>query len=89
MATNTHWLEYGEPIDGEQKVEAVHRITYNTGPNESREDDVTEGTLTFDGLERGWGGQHDEHIHDDGSLPLSALDAEDHDRIMAEFEADE
>jgi hypothetical protein len=83
----THWLEYGEPIDGEQKVEATHTVTYDTGPNESIEDDVTNGTLTYDGLTLGFG-ENDgaEHVHDDGSLILSALDPDKHDRIMAEFE---
>lgn len=83
----THWLEYGEPIEGERAVEATHRITYITGPNESRQDDVTEGTLTYEGLSLGFGENDEkEHVHEDGSLCLSALDAEKRDAVMDEFE---
>lgn len=86
-AQPTHWLEYGEPIKGEQAVEAVHRVTYMTGPNESREDDVAEGTLTHGGLDAGWE-DNAEHVHEDGALLLSALPGDEHERVMAEFEAD-
>lgn len=82
----THWLEYGDPIDGEQAVEATHRISYETGPNDSREDEVREGVLTFDGLTRGWGENDEkEHVHEDGSLLLSALDDDEREAVMAEF----
>lgn len=84
-AQPTHWLAYGEPIDGEKRVEATHRITYMTGPNESREDDVTEGTLTHRALDLGWNA-NEQHVHEDGSLCLSRLPAHEHDRIMEEFE---
>jgi len=82
----THWLEYGEPT-GNDQVEAIHRVTYITGPNERREDDVAVGTLSYEGLELGFGENNSaEHVHDDGSLELSALDDEKRDKIMAEFE---
>lgn len=84
-AQPTHWLEYGEPIKGRQAVEAVHRVTYETGPDESREDDVTEGTLTFDGLDAGWKDNSD-HVHEDNSLLLSALPGDERDRVMTEFD---
>jgi len=86
-AQPTHWLEYGEPIEGEQRVEATHRVTYITGPNESREDDVTRGTLSYEALTIGWGeNDENEHVHDDGSLCLSALNTETRERVMAGFE---
>lgn len=85
-AQSTHWLEYGEPVDGE-RVEAVHRITYQTGANGHREDDVRYGTLSYEGLNLGFGDNDDaEHVHDDGSLMLSALDGDKREAIMAEFE---
>ena len=84
-AQRAHWLEYGEPIQGTKTVEATHRIVYHTGPNESRDDDVTEGRLTFDGLTIGWGENDEgEHIHEDGSLMLSALGDSKRERVMAE-----
>lgn len=87
MAEATHWLEYGDPIAGTEKVEATHRVTYMTGPNEQRDDDVVEGTLTYDGLSKGWGENHEnEHVHDDGSLCLSAMDDDERTAVMAEFE---
>ena len=88
-AQKTDWLEYGDPVDGERRVEATKRTTYQTGPNESRDDDVTRGTLSFEGLALGWGEGNDtaEHVHDDGSLCLSALDAGKREAIMAEFES--
>lgn len=84
----THWLEYGEPIEGEQAVEAIHRITHQTGPNEAaREDDVTVGKLSYEGLEIGFGeNDNAEHVHDDGSLMVSGLDEEKRERVMDEFE---
>jgi hypothetical protein len=84
-AQPTHWLEYGEPIRGKQAVEAFHRITYLTGPNESREDEVVEGTLTFDGLDAGWQ-DNDDHVHEDNRLLLSALSTDEWERVMSEFE---
>lgn len=86
MAEVTHWLEYGEPI-GNQRVEAVHRVTYMTGPNEQRDDDVIHGTLTFEGLELFESEEYDTALHDDGLLMLSALEDKKRDTIMAEFEA--
>jgi len=84
-----YWLEYGQPV-GNDRVEATYRITHMTGPNESREDDVTEGTLSFEGLNLGFGtNDQNEHVHEDGSLCLSSLDAEKRERIMAEFEPNE
>lgn len=90
MTNVFHWLEYGEPT-GEHSVEATHRITYMTGPNEPpRDDDTTEGTLSYDGLVLGFGENIDaEHVHDDGSLLLSALDDEKRDAVMAEFDPDD
>lgn len=81
----THWLEYGEPT-GDGRVEATHRITYMTA-NETRGDDVIEGTLSYEGLVFGFGENADaEHVHDDGSLLLSALDDEKRAAVMDEFE---
>jgi hypothetical protein len=86
----THWLEYGEPIGETDQVEATHRIAYHTGPNESRDDRVTEGRLTFDGLTIGFGENDEgEHVHEDGSLLLSALDDHKRERVMAEFEPED
>lgn len=81
-AQSTHWLEYGEPT-GDERVEATHRIAYATGPNESREDDVTEGTIGYETLDLIEG---HEHQHEDGSLLLSALADDERDRIMNDFE---
>lgn len=74
MTTNvTHWLEYDEPTEDE-RVGATHRVVYETGPNEpSRDDDVTYGTLPLDALQV-W--EDSPHVHDDGTLLLSATDDE-------------
>ena len=89
-ARRTHWLEYGEPIQGTQTVEATHRVVYHSGPYQSYDDDVTEGRLTFDGLMIGFGENDEgEHVHEDGSLLLSALDDDKRERVMAEFEPED
>lgn len=83
----THWLTYGEPIDGEQRVEATHRIIHHTGPNESQDDNVIDGTLSYRGLTIAFGENDDaDGVHDDRSLCLSSIDDERRGRIMDEFE---
>ena len=84
----THWLAYGEPT-GERRVEAEHRITYITGPNESREDDVTHGTLAYEGLDLWEQEPYASHVHDGGALCLSALPDDARDRLMRHFEEED
>lgn len=81
-AQPTHWMTYGEPV-GDGRVAAEHRTTYATGPNETRADDVRTGTLPMDALEI-W--DESEHVHDDGSLCLSAMDDDARERLEAAFE---
>lgn len=81
-ATPTHWLEYGEPVDGD-RVQATKRVTYQTGPNEAREDDVTIGTLPMAAIEI-W--DESDHVHDDGTLMLSAVDDDTRDYLESVFE---
>jgi hypothetical protein len=89
-AQATHWLEYGEPIEGTKRVKATHRITHETGPREQREDEVTQGTLHMDALDIGWGENHENaHVHEDGSLCLSTVDEQTRERIMSLFDPDE
>lgn len=87
-AQTTHWLEYGEPIGGgdSQYVDATHRITYETGPNESHEDEVIYGRIPIELLDLIEG---HEHQHEDGSLLLSALDNDERERIEQAFEHEE
>lgn len=77
-------MEYGEPTDND-RVEVTKRVAYQTGPNEQREDDITQGTLSMDALEI-WD-EHAEAVHDDGSLELSTLDDETRGLLESEFEA--
>jgi len=84
-AQATHWMEIGEPT-GNNRVEATHRIAYETGPNESKDDDVTHGTLSFEAVDYIFG---HEHQHSDGSLLLSAVGDSATDEIMADFEPEE
>jgi len=84
MSVPTHWLEYGEPTDN-NRVEATHRVTYQTGPNESKDDDVTRGTVSFETVDTIEGHKHQ---HDNGSLLLSSVDPSTREQIMNDFEAD-
>lgn len=82
MATATHWLEYGEPIDND-RVEARIRTEWETGPNGLRSDNVELGTIPMELLDVIEG---HEHQHEDGSLLLSALDSDERERIEDAFE---
>lgn len=89
MAQVTRWFEYGEPV-GNQRVEATLRTTYETGPNESRDDDVEEGTVGYaalDVLEENEEVQY--HTHDDGSVMLSGLSAEAEEELLATWRSAE
>jgi len=83
MAEVTEWMEYGEPLEGHDRVHATKRVVYETGPLEDAEDDVINGTIPMDILEL-W--DESEHVHEDGSLLLSALDDETRKRIDDAFE---
>jgi len=87
MANPTRWFEYGEPT-GNDRVEATIRTTYQTGPNErSREDDVRRGTVSYDALDLLDNDEEiAEHIHDDGSVLLSALSADAEERLLTTFQ---
>jgi len=80
----TEWLTIGEPT-GDDRVWAVRRIEYETGPAESRDDDVTIGTVPMDLLDNI---NESEHLHTDGSLLLSALDDYLRAEIVQPFEPD-
>lgn len=75
-------MEYREPT-GNNRVRAIKRITYETGPLKSKSDDVELGTLPMEMLEM-W--DTSEHVHEDGSLMLSGLDDETREQIEAAFE---
>lgn len=74
----THWLTFGEPT-GRDSVWAARLIEYETGPAESRSDDITIGTVPIDVFNAV---QQSDHLHTDGSLMVSALD--DETRTMVE-----
>lgn len=74
----THWLTYGEPTEND-RVEATHTIEYN-GDSENH---VREGTISMAALDH-WD-EHDEHVHDDGSLMLSGLSYDEHEAVMDSF----
>lgn len=75
-------MEYGEPVD-DNRVEATKRITYQAGPNETREDDVILGTISYEALEV-W--EESNQVHDDRSLRLSGLEPGRREFVEAEFE---
>lgn len=74
-AQTSRWFEYGEPVDGD-RVEATIRTAYETGPNESREDDVRRGTIPIEALDVLDDPDVQRHVHEDGALLLSAVDDE-------------
>jgi len=80
----SHWIEYGEPT-GNGRVEATKRTTYHTGPNNSRDDDVIHGTVSFETVDIIEGHKHQ---HDDGSLLLSEVDNDKRETINEDFVAD-
>lgn len=85
-AEETHWIEYGDPT-GTGRIEATKRTIYATGPNESRDDDVTHGTLGHEALELiEEDPEVQEQLHEDGSVMLSALPDEKRDKLMATWE---
>lgn len=86
MSQPTRWLEFGEPI-GDDRVEAVRRTSYETGPNEElREPDVVRGTLPIERLDLLEDDRVGEHLHQDGSIMLSGLDDETEDELLEGWE---
>lgn len=86
-AQPTRWFEYGEPTGEPERFEATIRTTYETGPNESREDDVIEGTVGAEALVlMDFIDEIVEHTHDDGSVMLSGLSDEVEDELLETFE---
>lgn len=84
--TPSRWFSYGEPT-GNGRVEAEIRTTYESGPNEQRDDDVREGTVAFEALEVLEESEAvQEHRHDDGSVLLSALPHDVEDELLETFE---
>jgi len=79
------WFIYGEPI-GPERVEAEIRQTYHTGPNETKEDEVTRGTIHYNALTMM---DRDKEIikatHDDNSIELSSLSNEKEGKFLETF----
>lgn len=90
MTEQMRWFEYGEPIDN-KRVKACIRTTYQTGPHESqRDDDVVEGTVTFDTLELiAESDEIQQHVHDDESISLSMMDDETEESLLEDFDTAE
>lgn len=83
MASNrTKWIKTGEPT-GNNDVMVEIRTTYQTGPQESRDDDVKHGTAEIEIFELIQNNQEiQNHRHDDGSIMFSALSCETQERLM-------
>jgi hypothetical protein len=85
-AQPTRWFAYDEPTAAD-RVEAAIRTTYDTGPNESREDDVRCGTVAIEALDMIDSSDAIQyHTHDDGSVLLSGLSPNVEERFLASFE---
>jgi len=70
MTQRTKWLTLGEPT-GDGRVWAVRHLEFETGPGQSRDDELTIGTVPMGLLDTI---DESEHLHTDGSLLLSAVD---------------
>lgn len=85
MVQQTRWFEIGEPVEND-RVEATIRTTYQTGPNTSgRSDDVEHGTIDIDVVGMMEDAPIAEHVHEDGSVLLSALDSEAEVQLLGSF----
>jgi len=69
VTQRTECLTIGEPT-GDGRVWAVRHVEFETGPGQSREDDLTIGTVPMGLLDTI---DESEHLHSDGSLLLSAV----------------
>jgi len=70
VTQRTEWLTIGEPT-GDGRVWAVRHVEFETGPSQSRDDELTIGTVPMGLLDTI---DESEYLHSDGSLLLSALD---------------
>lgn len=83
--SRSYWLEYGERI-GDNLVHATRTVMHDTGPNEEQNVATTKGVLPLEAL-RVW--NESEHVHDDGSLFLSALPDETREYLDDVFDTPE
>ena len=80
--TTVTWIEYGEPVS-KNRVEATKRIEHSGGPHEPSRTEKIKGTLHIDALDV-W--EYSNHVHEDGSLFLSAESPENMEIIDDCFE---
>ncbi len=78
-----YWFEYGEPTGNGRIKAEIRRRYWTDSDNNSPKEDVRVGTVPADilGIVEGH-----EHQHVDGQLLLSAMDADERDRIESAFE---
>lgn len=92
MVEIREWLMTGEPIevDGEERVEAKRVRDFHTGPNESRENEITAGSISYEGLEMiEEDDQIQEHVHRHDEVNITRLPGEVAERLLDEFKEED